>query len=232
MESVDISYGTSVNTRHQVLLKYITALKQLRCKAERIHNLRPFAFDNFVLFHYFQLERNMMESSSETSGVLNFSLTTFLKRELLNHIRDRRRQIFYWLFYLVLAILCIFVYRHEASLSVAERSVRSMVYPGMRIWRRMTLPLIERFPRLTELYDETCLMGNPFFQIDDINCSPCSRVKSVVDLTTSFEDKNVFNKSFREIDLAKILINKIIPAEYVPFVFKVNIFCIGKNVFT
>lgn len=227
MENIDVSYGPHLNTRHQVLSKYSTALKQLRSIAERSHDLRPFAFDNFVLFQYFQHgSNNLMEpssvGSSETSGLINFSPMAFLKIELLNHILDRRRQIFYWLFYLLVAVLCIFVYRHETSLSVTERSVRNMVYPGMRMWRRMTLPLIERFPRLTELYDESCLMGNPFFQIDDINCSPCSHVKSVMDLTSAFDSRNNAYKSIQEYDGVKKYINKITPSVYVPFVFKVS----------
>ncbi|KAI8128083.1 hypothetical protein CVS40_2564 [Lucilia cuprina] len=223
MENVDVNYGVHINTRHQVLAKYSTALKQLRSFAERSYEIRPFAFDNYVLFQYFHRRTDAsLAGSADTSSYLNISPMTFLKIELLNHILDRRRQILYWLFYLLLAVLCIFVYRHETSSSVAERSVRSMVYPSMRIWRRMTLPLIERFPRLTELYDESCLMGNPFFQVDDMSCSPCSHVKSVIDLTLAFENEDDANKNVEEHDRVTNFIHKIIPSEYVPFVFKIS----------
>ncbi|KAM7347587.1 uncharacterized protein ACRADG_007136 isoform 1-T2 [Cochliomyia hominivorax] len=226
MENIDVNYRRHVNTRHQVLAKYTTALKQLRSLAERSYDLRPFTFDNFILYQYFQnhgsnLTESALSGSSETSGYLNFSPITFLKIELLNHILDRRRQIMYWLFYLLLAGLCIFVYSHETPSSVAERSVRSLVYPGMRIWRRMTLPLIERFPRLTELYDESCLMGNPFFQVDDMSCSPCSNVNSVIDLTPLFGN-DMWNRNIEQNEEIKKFILKFIPSEYVPFVFKIN----------
>lgn len=217
MDNIDVNYGQHLNTRHKILSKYSTALKQLRSFAEKTYELRPFVFDNFVLFQYFQNRNdNITERSSvgtnESGGYFSFSPMTFLKMELLNHILDRRRQILYWLFYLLLGALCVFVYRHETSASVAERSVRSMVYPGMRMWRRMTLPLIERFPRLTELYDESCLMGNPFFQVDDESCLHCSHVDSVLDLTTDIE-----------IDESRKGNNQRLPSENVPFVFKVSV---------
>lgn len=226
MENIDVHYGAHLNTRHQVLAKYGTTLKQLRSFAERSYELRPFVFDNFVLYEYFQhRSSNLTESaagSSEATGYMNFSPMSFIKIELLNHILDRRRQILYWLFYLLLAVLCIFVYRHESSSSVAERSVRSMVYPSMRMWRRLTLPLIERFPRLTELYDESCLMGNPFFQVDDVSCSPCSHVNSVIDLTAVFDNTSNGENKIKETEGIKNFIHKLIPSEYVPFVFKVS----------
>lgn len=219
MDNIDVNYGQYLNTRHQILSKYSTALKQMRSFAEKSYELRPFVFDNFVLFQYFQNRNdNITERSSAVSnegeGYFNFSPMIFLKVELLNHIMDRKRQILYWLLYLVLGALCIFVYRHETSVSVAERSVRSMVYPGMRMWRRMTLPLIERFPRLTELYDESCLMGNPFFQVDDKSCLHCSHVNSVLDLTTDIKNEESLKGN-----------NQKLPSENVPFVFKVSVGC-------
>lgn len=232
MENIDVNYGSHLSTRHQILAKYGTALRQLRSFAEVSYELRPFVFDNFVLFQYFQLRRTAERESgsspgsSEATGLMNFSPITFLKMELLNHILDRRRQILYWLFYLLLALLCIFVYRHETSVSVAERSVRSMVYPGMRMWRRMTLPLIERFPRLTELYDESCLMGNPFFQIDDLNCSPCAHIDAVKDFTSSKDTDGtgvIFNGEGKLLaDIVENSFAKITHSEFVPFLFKIH----------
>lgn len=53
----------------------------------------------------------------------------------------------------------------------------------MRLWRKLTLPIIRQFPILTELYDETCLIPNPFFRVANLDCSPCADVINVVDLT-------------------------------------------------
>lgn len=223
MEKIDVNYGSHLSNRHQVLAKYGTALKQMRSFAEKSYEIRPFVFDNFVLFQYFQHHQGQ-STGAKTRVMLNFSSITFLKMELLNHILDRRRQIMYWLFYFLLALLCFVVYRHENSVSVAERSVQSMVYPGMRMWRRMTLPLIERFPRLTELYDESCLMGNPFFQVDDLSCSPCAHIDAVMDLTSIMESYGAKVNTLKkgDIDGQNEMYTKK-PSEFVPFVFKVII---------
>uniref|UniRef100_A0A1I8Q8X2 Uncharacterized protein n=1 Tax=Stomoxys calcitrans TaxID=35570 RepID=A0A1I8Q8X2_STOCA len=227
MENIDVNYGPQHTTRHQVMAKYVTALKQLRSFAEKNYELRPFAFDNYVLYQYFFQQRNNADGdSSDTSGdggvsLMSFSPMNYLKMELLNFILDRRRQILYYLLFLLLALLCFFVYRHETSAS--ERSVQ-IVYPGMRIWRRITLPLLQRFPRLTELYDESCLMGNPFFQVDDLSCSSCAHVEGVMDLTNSLgngSNENDENAS----DVVKVddsSLNKLLHSEYVPFVFKID----------
>lgn len=240
MENIDVNYGPHLNTRHQVLAKYSTALKQLRLFAGKTYELRPFVFDNYVLFQYFQHRANgdinSSPGSDDSVGIMHYSPMNYLKMELLNHILDRRRQILYWIFYLLLALLCFFVYRHEQSTTVAERSVHSIVYPGMRIWRRMTLPLIERFPRLTELYDESCLMGNPFFQVDDLSCSPCAHVDGVMDLTSSLGNVVSEKSSIDDAggggggrekyeDEKETLRKSDPPSEFVPFMFKVSVSC-------
>ncbi|KAI9582026.1 uncharacterized protein LOC119637482 [Glossina fuscipes] len=217
MENLDVNFGPQHNNRHQVLQKYSTSLKLLRNYAEKKYQLRPFVFDNYVLFQFFQQRSNdeSHDSSGSNAATQEEGWAAFLKMELLNHILDRRRQIMYWLFYLLLALLCVLVYRYESSTSVAERSVKSMVYPGMRMWRRMTLPLIERFPRLTELYDESCLMGNPFFQMDDLSCSPCAHVEAVLDLGNTMQKQALESNN-------NLGIQKMPTLEYVPFIFKID----------
>lgn len=34
-----------------------------------------------------------------------------------------------------------------------------------------------------ELYDESCLVNNPYFQVEGLNCSPCTNVINVLDLS-------------------------------------------------
>lgn len=226
-----MNYGPHHNlSRHQVLAKYSTALKQLRAFAEKNYDMRPLVFDNYVLFQYFQQQRSSSDESSTGSsrsdersvGMMSFSPMNYLKMELLNHILDRRRQILYYLFFVLMALLCFFVYRHETA---TEHSAHSIVYPGMRIWRRMTLPLIQRFPRLTELYDESCLMGNPFFQVDgDGKCFPCAHVDGVMDLTkymgNGINENDDTGGSNDEDSGGESPLSKL-HLEYVPFVFKV-----------
>ncbi|XP_073832446.1 uncharacterized protein [Musca autumnalis] len=242
MDNIDVNYGAGPlhTNRHQVLAKYSTALRQLRAFAEKHYEVRPFVFDNYVLFQYFSSDNDKDSSASTTSsggtedrrprvgvmGFSGFSPMNYLKMELLNHILDRKRQILYYIFFLILALLCFFVYRHEVAYS--ERNMQSsIVYPGMRIWRRMTLPLIQRFPRLTELYDESCLMGNPFFQVtDDLSCSSCSHVDGVIDLTNSIDslgnNKQNDGSNEREGEADASSFNRLLNSEYVPFVFKIN----------
>lgn len=83
----------------------------------------------------------------------------------------------------VFAIMLILVnYRAELS-RVFMRKIQVYIYPGMRLWRKLTLPIIQQFPQLTQFYDETCLVSNPFFRVANLDCSPCVDVINVVDLS-------------------------------------------------
>ncbi|CAH2237245.1 jg11215 [Pararge aegeria aegeria] len=57
--------------------------------------------------------------------------------------------------------------------------MQDYIYPGLRLLRKFTIPLISLFPVLTELYQETCLIQNPYFTITDMDCWPCSSVNNV-----------------------------------------------------
>ncbi|XP_004525859.1 uncharacterized protein LOC101448451 [Ceratitis capitata] len=219
----------AMQTRQVVLQKYIIALRHFRCIAEKSFHVRPLYFDNYLLWQYFQ-QRSTIEVENELN-IRNYSTPSslaFLKLEVLSQILDRRRQILYWLFYLILVSLCVFAYKHRCdslssdttSSSSTGHGVHSFVYPSMRIWRRITLPLIQRFPRLTELYDESCLMQNPFFQgVDALSCDPCSNVQSVLDLTTQeASPAEGFNISQQD----KSSKTNEMPNEFVPFVFKIK----------
>ncbi|XP_001355219.2 uncharacterized protein [Drosophila pseudoobscura] len=180
---IDIDLNFVQLSRQQLLQRYSTAVRKLRRLAEAHHEVRPLSFDSYVLFQYFQ-QRNWRQRMAGMGGgsatlVPPPQLMAYLKLEVLHHLLDRRRQILCWLFYLTLVSLCVAAYRYETSSGSNERVVQSTVYPGMRMWRRMTMPLIQRFPRLTEFYDESCLMGNPFFQMEDLSCGPCANVESV-----------------------------------------------------
>lgn len=54
-----------------------------------------------------------------------------------------------------LAICLILVnYRNELT-KLFMRNIQMYIHPGMRFWRMLTLPVIQQFPELTHLYDET-----------------------------------------------------------------------------
>lgn len=83
----------------------------------------------------------------------------------------------------MLTIIIILVnYRLEFT-KFFMRNIQMYIYPGMRIWRTFTLPVIQQFPQLTHLYDETCLVTNPFFRVSNLDCAPCADVINVVDLS-------------------------------------------------
>lgn len=173
---IDLDLNFVQLSRQQLLQRYTSAVRQLRRLADVNYGVRPLSFDNYVIFQYFQ------QRSSQPLYNTSTPLMAYLRLEVLHHLLDRRRKILCWLFYLTLISLCVVAYRYETTSSNGGhngRMVQSLVYPGMRMWRRMTMPLIQRFPRLTELYDESCLMGNPFFQVEDLSCSPCANVDSV-----------------------------------------------------
>lgn len=196
MENIDTNFNNL--SRHQVISKYIENLRSMKSIAEQHCNIRAFQFDNYVLFQYFEQNRSPRASNTNQISIPRSNNdVAFIKAEILKQIIDRKRKILFWIFYV--AIACIFIsYKNEAS-TIVLRNIQTFIYPGMKVWRKMTLPVIKKFPGLTELYDESCLMMNPFFQVDDLNCDPCANVKNVLDLTNM--DKTT---------------------DFVPFVFKIQ----------
>ncbi|XP_075212572.1 uncharacterized protein LOC142319315 isoform X2 [Lycorma delicatula] len=86
--------------------------------------------------------------------------------------------------FLVLVLSSLIIYKKSVQ-NIIERNVQEIIYPGMKLFRKLMLPVIKTFPSLTEWYDENCLVRNPYFQISDMDCWPCSSVRSVLNLTGS-----------------------------------------------
>ncbi|KAL5273195.1 hypothetical protein ACFFRR_000140 [Megaselia abdita] len=181
MENFDVNF-TNLNKK-EVINKYLENLKILRCFAEQ--SLSPFSFNNYIVFTYFDSRNNGQPPEVSSAEPIQQG-SSLLTAELLKQILDRRRKIFLWIFYLSVGFLCI-SYKNEAS-SIVLRNIQTIFYPGMKLWRKLTLPVIEKFPGLTELYDQSCLLMNPFFQVENLNCDPCSNVVNVLDLTNVPED--------------------------------------------
>lgn len=83
----------------------------------------------------------------------------------------------------VLAIVLILVNYHCEFTKCFMRNIQVYIYPGMKMWRKLTLPIIRQLPQLTQLYDETCLVTNPLFRVANLDCTPCADVINVVDLS-------------------------------------------------
>ncbi|KAF5282210.1 hypothetical protein FQR65_LT02907, partial [Abscondita terminalis] len=72
---------------------------------------------------------------------------------------------------------------HQPTSSIVLRNVQGLIYPGLKLVRFLAVPILKLFPSLTHLYDESCLVENPYFYVSDMECWPCEDVHSVIDLT-------------------------------------------------
>jgi len=45
------------------------------------------------------------------------------------------------------------------------------------------LPVVRQFSILTDFYEESCLLSNPFYAMDNLECWPCESARHVIDLT-------------------------------------------------
>uniref|UniRef100_A0A1Y1MH36 Uncharacterized protein n=1 Tax=Photinus pyralis TaxID=7054 RepID=A0A1Y1MH36_PHOPY len=72
---------------------------------------------------------------------------------------------------------------HQPTSSIVLRNVQGLIYPGLKVVRFLAVPILKKFPSLTNLYDESCLVENPYFYVSDMECWPCEDVHSVIDLT-------------------------------------------------
>lgn len=106
--------------------------------------------------------------------------------------------IFFVFFILVIYVL---LNVHQPTSSIVLRNVQGLIHPGLKVLRFISVPIIKAFPSLTskylnvhsiisisvfiivDLYDESCLVENPFFYVSDMECWPCENVHSVMDLT-------------------------------------------------
>ncbi|CAG9858370.1 unnamed protein product [Phyllotreta striolata] len=89
--------------------------------------------------------------------------------------------------FVLLTIFLIFIYVllnvHQPTSSIVLRNVQGLTYPTLKLVRFLSVPIIKLFPRLTDLYDETCLIENPYFYVSDMECWPCENVFTVLNLT-------------------------------------------------
>lgn len=153
----------TAQTKPEIIDKYVSRMQKIKRYAQH-SNINESDFDNFVIKKYFNNCNKMQQRSiPSTKRFLN-------KRKLLI------------ITFTITIALAIGFYRNIVS-SLFMKNIQSFIYPGMSFWRTLTIPIIKTFPALTELYDETCLMSNPLFQIKDLDCRPCQRVLNILDLT-------------------------------------------------
>lgn len=113
-----------------------------------------------------------VKKQNHRNGNFNFLFPVYLWR------------LFASLSFLIIIMFSLIVYRKSVQ-NIVERNVQEIIYPGMKLFRKLMLPVVKTFPSLTEWYDENCLVRNPYFQVVDMDCWPCSNIRSILNLTGS-----------------------------------------------
>lgn len=174
-------------TKQAIIDKYITSVQKLRLLVQAKYAISAIDFDEYLYHNFFEeyLENGQQEPRQQRQSRISPQKDNLRSygEFVANSVWMNRRQ--YCAIMIVVAICILLVnYKLEAS-NFFMRNIQNMIYPGMRAWRILTLPLIQTFPSLTQFYDETCLISNPLFQVDNLNCRPCERTTNVLDLTRS-----------------------------------------------
>lgn len=142
----------------ELLRSYSNSIKTLRLESQR-SKISEDEFKNIYLQTFQELRQNT--------------------RYQHKHKLIRRTKII-----LIVIIVCLIgFYNIKDIYSAFMCNLQEYIYPGLRLLRHFTIPLISLFPSLTEFYDETCLIQNPFFTIKDMDCWPCSSVANVMEVT-------------------------------------------------
>lgn len=145
--------------------------------------------------NYIEEIQEIKRISKETSNVSDAQFDEYVEDQFFLELRSTphifRPQHVPWRFHrkyvlYVLMLLCVpllvFQYKNTIS-SLFMTNIQGIIYPAMSWWRTFTIPLIIAFPGLTQLYDESCLVPNPLFQIKDLDCRPCMNFLNILDLT-------------------------------------------------
>lgn len=188
-------------TKNEVIEKYIARMQKIKRKA-KFNEMSGPEFDNFVIKTYFS---NCVAKVHQTERLPTHSTNRIKKKKAV------------WLLILIMVLVVSFVivYYRNVAASLFMKNIQNFIYPGMSLWRTLTVPIIKTFPELTELYDETCLLSNPLFQIKDLDCRPCMSVLNIFDLTniehqSSADVPYIFKVIFLFLSLCNVLYHIII----------------------
>ncbi|CAH0560115.1 unnamed protein product [Brassicogethes aeneus] len=126
--------------------------------------------------------KNLGLSDGEVDRIIEESFSEINEQKCS---KTKSQKCFYWmkLFGVVLFIL-MFVYVmlnvNQTTSSIVLRNVQGLIYPGMKL---VSFKVFFCDDCIVDLYDESCLVENPFFYVSDLDCTPCKKVYSVIDLT-------------------------------------------------
>lgn len=171
MRAASRDFG-KLKTKHAVLECYVSELCALRDVAKEELSIEGRKFEELLIADFEGLPlRGEQDSLFSERSMREFG--TFL----LNDVGGRTRR---YLLYCAVILLLFLSFNCKSDLSHAfMRNIQTSIYPLMFCWRKLTLPLLQAFPELAALYDESCLIPNPLFQVADLDCSPCERFSRV-----------------------------------------------------
>ncbi|XP_065350697.1 uncharacterized protein LOC135946416 [Cloeon dipterum] len=157
-----------MSSRQEALEEYARAIDDLRTRAEG----EGMTADQF--------EKILSESLDEVNKEMNprVSLVKSLRKWIIRFSK--------------LLLLCLALYAmvscHTPTQKSLSRHIQSFIYPFMRVFRKITLPILHTYPELAEWHEEPCLIRNPLYGFRGPDCWPCENVRSVLTFTTSPEN--------------------------------------------
>lgn len=129
--------------------------------------MNEYNFDNLSkqeIFSKYLQNLNKLKTSTNTS---NHDFEQFLLKHYNKHkyyynyipksVVVKRRNVLLFIFTIFISILL--TYKTETS-NILLRNLQTFIYPGMKFWRKLSIPIITQFPELTGLIDPI-----PFFYL-------------------------------------------------------------------
>ena len=127
MDNIDTDYRNL--TKAQVIQKYIVNINILKHFAQ-INNITNNDFNNYII-NYLKEQQNSYSN----------------KKIFIQNLIYRKKQIILYMLTIIIFAL-LFFYKHETA-SILLRNIQNFIYPGMKLWRKLSLPVISKFPSLT-----------------------------------------------------------------------------------
>lgn len=179
MEKRNITFNDSYHSKTEIIAKYFLHLNRIEKIAKR-HQILGVEYNYLMLNIHPNINKKIVLLKNENAQQKRQNYA----QKFINFLWKYQQKRKYFLLRIVIAIIVfgMFYYKTEVS-SMFMQNIQNYIYPGMSLWRKITLPILRLLPNLSSLYDETCLMPNPFFQISDFDCSPCMEAVNIMDLT-------------------------------------------------
>lgn len=186
MSSSDLNLFAECKTKEEAILCYFQRLDEIKAKSKQKYGIESCEFDEMYrnVFHGKKLCTTPIPTAhSKRNRKHEFSQfpMQYFNMYTVKYVYSQLKR--YMVYIAVLVIVLILVNYHVELKRIFMRNIQVYIYPGMRLWRKLTMPIIQQFPQLTQFYDETCLISNPFFRVANLDCSPCTDVINVVDLS-------------------------------------------------